>query len=89
MIAALLLAGSLLAQSGAVYDANSQPQGSVKESRPGTFDLYDRNSERVGTGKQSRPDGPVEIFDRYGRRVGEFKPGSRPASPARSGGSSR
>ena len=89
MIAALVLAGVLVAQTGTGYDAQSEPRGSVKETRPGTFDLYDRNSERVGYGKQSRPDGPVEIFDRYGRRIGEYKPGSRPASPARSGGPSR
>lgn len=73
MLAALLLAGALVAASGSVYDAHGQRQGYVKESRPGQFDLYDVHSRRLGYGRQGA-DGRIEFFDPHSRRLLEIRP---------------
>jgi hypothetical protein len=73
MITALLFAGLLLAPSGTVYDGRGEPQGYVKESRPGHFDLYDANSRRLGYGRQGA-DGRIELFDTRSRRILTIQP---------------
>ncbi len=88
MIAALVLAGVLVAQAGTVYDVDGKREGTIKESSPGRFDVYDVNGQRLGYGRETSS-GTVELFDRYSRRIGEVRPGGRSASPGRSGGSSR
>jgi hypothetical protein len=84
MIAALILAGCVLAPTGSVYDVDGQRQGTVKESSPGRFDVYDVNGHRLGYGRETAS-GTVELFDRYSRRIGEIRPGGVPPAPGRSG----
>ena len=64
MIAALVLAGCVLAPTGSVYDVDGKREATVKESSPGRFDLYDVNGQRLGYGRETSS-GTVELFDRY------------------------
>jgi hypothetical protein len=48
-----------------VYDANGERQGYIRESSPGRFEIFDTNSVVPG--------GPIETFDRYGRRAYEIQ----------------
>jgi len=73
MIAAFLVAGLLLTPSGTVYDGRGEPQGYVRESRPGHVDLYDRHSRRLGYGRQAA-DGRIEFFDTSSRRILTIQP---------------
>jgi len=73
MIIPLLVAGLLLAPSGTVYDGRGEPQGYVRESRPGQFELYDRHSHRLGYGRLA-PDGRVDFYDANSRRLFEIRP---------------
>lgn len=71
--AGLLLSGLLVMPDGMLYDAHGRRQGSVRESRPGQYDLYDVHSRRLGYGRQG-VDRRLEFFDVHSRRILEIRP---------------